>query len=587
MQNKKLLIAFASILIMALSWPPKWYPNTLKLWLAENFFTPAYTPPLPSKKSSQKPSIQPAQKSSSITASQMHDQHGEAELDLDLACPEDLAGWRKAQRIGGVDILETKTCVADNPYAVAVFVKGSNNVSNHILMQSGITADAIEKGADLDGDGDPDEIHIRLEVVELNGPSPEIEEPTTQYAVAPDITPGLWVFAPKTLGMATENFESLKANALLRLPSPAIRIEQGDRVRITLENTHYMPHTIHFHGVDHAFVDANGEGNDGVPIASEKPVMPGMSRTYDINPRQPGTMFYHCHVQPQVHVMMGLQGLFIVEENRPNNWVQTLNIGSGQVRSPSVIVRERYDREYDLHYHDLDKELGSLAQSSNDPRVVTRRMHREYNITETNSDYFVLNGKSFPYTFQDSLLYVKENENIKLRVVNGGTEGIALHTHGHKLVQTHADGVAIKQEARPVRDVFWLASAQRADFSLQTTNNGLHSYGPGIWLFHDHQGKMVTTDGIAPGGHISAIVYDQYLNERGWPKTQGISWKKFFDSSYYQRKIPVWESYSPDGKFSDIKNDIGLQARLLIFALALGIFLGLLFASIIRSIVRN
>ena len=125
---------------------------------------------------------------------------------------------------------------------------------------------------------------------------------------------------------------------------------QGDEVKITLENTHYLPHTIHLHGVDHPFQDAEGEGNDGVPQISELPVMPGKSRTYNIKPRQPGTMFYHCHVQPQSHLLMGLNGMFIVEENRPNNLLQTLNVGAGHVRHPSVAVRERYAREYDLHY---------------------------------------------------------------------------------------------------------------------------------------------------------------------------------------------------------------------------------------------
>ena len=75
--------------------------------------------------------------------------------------------------------------------------------------------------------------------------------------------------------MATENFESEWAHPTLRAPSPVIRVEQGDTLRVTLENTHYLPHTIHFHGVDHPFVDAAGEGNDGVPIASEMPVPPG------------------------------------------------------------------------------------------------------------------------------------------------------------------------------------------------------------------------------------------------------------------------------------------------------------------------
>ena len=159
-------------------------------------------------------------------------------------------------------------------------------------------------------------------------------------------------------------------------------MEQGDRLRLTLENTHYLPHTIHLHGVDHPFVDSAGEGNDGVPVASELPVLPGQSRTYDLTPRQTGTMFYHCHVQPNVHILMGLQGMFVVEENRPDNWLQTLNPGAGQVRFPSRAVRQTYDREYDLHYQDLDRSLHELIQTANDPRLVAEATNRRYDITD-------------------------------------------------------------------------------------------------------------------------------------------------------------------------------------------------------------
>ena len=98
-----------------------------------------------------------------------------------MFCPQQNAGWRAGQEIEGVKILATGPCVADNPFAVAAFVRGTNNVSHETLMQSGLTADAVEKGRDLDGDGDPDEIHIRLEVAELNGSSAESKSPVTMF----------------------------------------------------------------------------------------------------------------------------------------------------------------------------------------------------------------------------------------------------------------------------------------------------------------------------------------------------------------------------------------------------------------------
>ena len=544
-----------SLLIALLAFPPQWYPEPVRMKLTRWFGADAFRPLPESVESAAAP-----------------------RKDF---CTEDVEGWRNRQTIEGVDIGESAPCLADNPHAIAAFVRGTNQVSQATLMKSGLAADAVVKGADKDGDGDPDEIHIRLEVAELNGGSGIVPGPVTRYEIAPGVEPGLWVFAPKLVGMAVENFESNRARTDLRLPSPAIRVEQGDDIRITLENTHYMPHTLHLHGADHSFIDASGEGNDGVPVTSELPVMPGQARSYELTPRHAGTMFYHCHVQPQVHVMMGLQGLFIIEENRPDNWLQTLNLGAGLVRAPSVGVREQYDREFDLHYLDLDRDLGERIRSSNDPRLITRSMHREYDITDANVDYFTLNGQSFPYTFRESLLVGEEGETVKLRVVNGGAKGIALHTHGHKFTVTHQDGVELPSGNRTPQDVLWLATAQRADLALRLVNDGLHAYGPGIWPFHDHQYSGITTDGISPGGNISAIVYAEYLDEEGWPQTRGVSMSTFFDPAYYRKEIPVWQSYAP-GMFSDVGIDRRLTIRLLVFAAAGGAFLALLFGAIRR-----
>jgi len=552
---KKRWIFILAVLTGLLAFPPQWYPTPVRLQLTKWFGASGYRA-LPSSL------VTPAAAAASF-------------------CPPDPAGWREQQTIEGVEIGPSAACVADNPFAVAAFVRGTNNVSQATLLKSGLTADAVEKGRDLDGDGDPDEIHIRLEVAELNGASAVRSGLVTQYEIAPGIKPGMWVFAPKLVGMAVENFESRQARRALRLPSPAIRIEQGDKVTITLENTHYMPHTLHLHGTDHGFVDTDGEGNDGVPLTSEVPVMPGEARTYELSPRHAGTMFYHCHVQPQVHVMMGLQGLFIVEENRPDNWLQTMNVGAGLVRVPSRAVRQDYDREYDLHYLDFDKQLNERIQRYNDPRLITRSMHREYDITDATPDYFTLNGRSFPYTFRESLVVGQEGERIKLRVVNGGMKGIALHTHGHKFTVTNRDGVALPEVAQVPQDVLWLATTMRADLSLDLVNDGLHAYGPGVWLLHDHQYQGITTDGIGPGGNISAIVYTKYLDPNGWPKMRGTAWDQYFTEAYYRKEIPVWEQYAP-GLFSNTGVDGLMLLRLLGLALAVGVMTALSVASLFK-----
>ena len=471
---------------------------------------------------------------------------------METICENKNPEWRQAQTIEGVAMQESLRCEPDNPSDIAAQVKGTNNISMETLMNSGFAADAIIKKNDMDGDGDPDLIIIKLEVIELNGHSPDFAGVVPTFDIAPGIQPGMWVFAPKTRGMSTSSFAGIDANPLLRAPSPVIRVEQGDTVWIQLENSHYFPHTIHLHGVDHPFVDSAGEGNDGVPVTSDKFVMPGQSKTYEIKPRATGSFVYHCHVQTHIHLAMGLVGMFVVEENRPNNWVQTFNVGAGQVRHPSKAILEDYDSEYDLHYHGMDKELHSVIQEYNDPRLIAKRMNREYRNGDATEDYFTLNGRSFPYTLRESLIVTEPNQNIKLRMFNSTGETLAMHTHGHKATITHYDGVEHNPSAQIMRDIYDIAPAQRNDLKISTVDDGLHSYGEGIWIFHDHREKGIATDGMNPGGNISAIVYKKYLNEMGLPKTVGEGVGDAFTKAFYQRKVPVWQKTDPWNSLGEV-----------------------------------
>lgn len=504
-------------------------------------------------------------------------------------CPEDRpVEWRNAQVVEDIAIQEERVCWPDNPYEIAAFVKGTNNITMPTLMKTRLAADAVIKKNDRDGDGDPDEITIKLEIAELNGASPDIAEPVLRFDIAPGIRPAFWVFTPKVRGLASRDEHSEEANPLLRLPSPVIRVEQGDKVEILLENTHYFPHTIHLHGVDHPFVDDRGEGNDGVPQTSEDFLLPGERRVYEITPRQPGTMLYHCHVQTHTHLAMGLVGMFVVEENRPNNWVQTFNIGAGKVRHPSQAVLQAFDQEYDLQYQAADKELHGIVQSANDPRLIARRMNQGYDLSDAREDYFLLNGRSFPYTLRESLVIVEPDQNIKLRVLNAQGESLAIHVQGHKATITHYDGIEHNPLAQVMRDVFDLAPGQRLDLKLTTTNDGLHNYGPGIWLFHDHGERGITTDGMNPGGNISAIVYKSFLDPNDVPKVKGVDLGQYFTKTFYERELPVWQNLdewhslgepagaAPAETAAEGKGGEATLASFPLTNLLIGLFLGLL-----------
>ncbi len=469
---------------------------------------------------------------------------GQAEPFCNSGAPPE---WRKAQVVEGVEMQESRACSPDNPNDIAAFVKGTNNISMETLMDtSNVAADTLTLSNDIDKDGDPDHYVIKLEIMEINGHSPDFPGMVPTFDIAPGVQPSFWVFTPKSRDMSTRSFASGEANPLLRMPSPPIRVEQGDVVWLVVENSHYFPHSIHLHGVDHPFMDHSGEGNDGVGQTSAMDIMPGQSKTYVIRPRQPGTMYYHCHVQPHTHIPMGLAGMFVIEENRPNNWPQVFNVGAGQVRHPSVAVLEKYKQEYDLQYSSVDKELHEIPQSANDVRLIAKKMNQEYDITDATDDYYLLNGRAFPYTLRESLITVSPNEKVKLRVLNGHTEPLALHIHGHKLTETHYDGVEQNPSAQVTRDVYSMSPAQRLDLALNTTDDGLHSFGSGLWMFHDHTETAFTTNGMGEGGSISLVAYRDYIDENGTPKSHGMDLKPYFTKEFWQRKIPVWQNYMDD-----------------------------------------
>jgi FtsP/CotA-like multicopper oxidase with cupredoxin domain/Cu/Ag efflux protein CusF len=376
----------------------------------------------------------------------------------------------------------------------------------------GADAQAVELGRDLDGDGDADEIHIRLEIIEV------------QEEVYPGEFITFWVFAPLGRSMSSP----------ARLPSPTIRVEEGDHVKITLYNTHYFPHTIHFHGTTQAFE------MDGVPDMSQRAVAPGESFTYEFVVKNPGTFWYHCHVQDHIHPLMGLAGMFIIEPNRPDNHFAHLVPGAGRIAPMAKATAEENQAEYSLVYMDIDDRLNRIVGAYSDPREIEKRMHRDYDSTQRKPNVFLLNGRAFPFTMLDSPIVVKPDELAKLRILNVGARTLSLHTHGHHPTLTHLDGYPVAKAAQITRDTFAVAPAQRIDLELRTGSDGTGSSGPGAWLMHDHSQPAASNKGINPGGDHTVIVYDNFLGDDGLPKGH-TGHAQYFQPEYYQGKIPVFD----------------------------------------------
>jgi FtsP/CotA-like multicopper oxidase with cupredoxin domain len=98
-----------------------------------------------------------------------------------------------------------------------------------------------------------------------------------------------------------------------RVPGPALRAREGERLRIRFGNGSAHPHTVHFHGIHPAEMD-------GLPGIGLGIVPPGKTVTYEFDAEPFGLHLYHCHVSPLAeHIARGMYGAFVVDpkQGRP------------------------------------------------------------------------------------------------------------------------------------------------------------------------------------------------------------------------------------------------------------------------------
>jgi FtsP/CotA-like multicopper oxidase with cupredoxin domain len=90
-----------------------------------------------------------------------------------------------------------------------------------------------------------------------------------------------------------------------RVPGPALRAKEGDRLKIIFRNNGSHPHSMHFHGIHSARMD-------GVPGAGL--INPGEEFTYEFDAKPFGCHLYHCHALPlKRHMHKGMYGMFVID----------------------------------------------------------------------------------------------------------------------------------------------------------------------------------------------------------------------------------------------------------------------------------
>jgi FtsP/CotA-like multicopper oxidase with cupredoxin domain len=92
-----------------------------------------------------------------------------------------------------------------------------------------------------------------------------------------------------------------------------IRLKQGERVELVMNNNSNMAHPIHLHGNFFELTSINGKKIVDGPLHDTFLVMPHTQATFILDMQMPGKWLLHCHML--YHMASGMMTLVIVEPN--------------------------------------------------------------------------------------------------------------------------------------------------------------------------------------------------------------------------------------------------------------------------------
>lgn len=215
-------------------------------------------------------------------------------------------------------------------------------------------------------------------------------------------------------------------------PGPTIQVNQGDRVRIVVDNHLPEPFSMHWHGFEIP------HDMDGAPGTSQDPIKPGGRFVYEFTLHQEGTYFYHSHMAMQE--MMGMLGAFIMHP------------------------RQAYQPHVDKDFAILLQEYAVLPNNT-----IPNSMNMEFN-------WLTFNGKVGPAT---TPLIVRLGDRVRIRLINLGMDHHPIHLHGNTFAVTGTEGGRQPQATWGPANTVLVGVAQARDIEFVANN-------PGDWMLHCH-----------------------------------------------------------------------------------------------------
>ncbi|MDA8235724.1 MAG: multicopper oxidase domain-containing protein [Clostridia bacterium] len=233
------------------------------------------------------------------------------------------------------------------------------------------------------------------------------------------------------------------------VPSPMIRVMEGDIVEVTLTNAieSIDPHNLDFHAV-------MGPGG-GAAVTN---VQPGETKTFSFKALRAGAYIYHCAGEgmPWEHVAHGMYGLIMVEPRKG---------------------LPRVDKEFYVG----QSEWYLSPAAKRDPKITDPKV-RFYDLDETKAfaehpDLFTLNGHTQALTHIWQNMLTHQGQKARIFFVTGGPNiGSNFHVIGQIF-----DRVILGSPETPVKnaETIYVAPGSAAVFELTTLV-------PGKYLLVDH-----------------------------------------------------------------------------------------------------
>ena len=232
-----------------------------------------------------------------------------------------------------------------------------------------------------------------------------------------------------------------------RVPGPALRAKEGERLRIVFRNYASHPHSIHFHGIHAARMD-------GVPGAGM--VDPGDEFIYEFDAKPFGCHLYHCHAIPlKRHIHKGLYGVFIVDPD-PAKHPEARSIAASRL-------------------------LGSPENAQWQEMVMVMNAF-DTNFDDENEFYCV---NSIPFAYFDKPIRVEKSRPIRIYLLNI-TEFDPInsfHVHAN-FFEFFDHGTTLTPTQRTI-DTVMMCQAQRGIIEMTFAE-----HEPGIYMFHAHQSEF-------------------------------------------------------------------------------------------------